>query len=193
MQGDALLHLAHPASTTLSRSRVVYACNYDNKWDDSPFQPQLLRLLARCMPRGALLVTFTSMMRSGRRFSAAERALRAGDGECLAALGLAPSEDGGFPALPQLMDTSLAGEGVSSSAFYHSSLCVEVSGGWPEGVGGEAAWRAGTLQARLDMLRSAEHDEVVTNTFLRGRLTQAYAAVKYIIDSRKGLAHTHHA
>ena len=193
--GDFFRTLADPAFPHLNQTRVVYCCNYENKWESGGFQSKVSRLLARCLPRGSLLVTLSPFL-SGKRNSAytkEERTAREGDLQILEGplAGDYAAPPGGWegviPVLPQLIDRSLSlTPGKTAQSFFHTCLFVEVSGGWPtvEDGGGSGAWDTADLEGRMRMLESDRWDSMVTNTWLRGRLTPQYASVRFIINAR---------
>jgi hypothetical protein len=180
--GDARALLAAPGASPLPRARVVYLSNFDNLWLASGFQDQLARLLARSLQPGALVVSMSSL--TPRRFLPAQRAPRAGDDALLAAAELELEPLGAARLLPvrkQLMDAPLLNK--RGDTFSTPNLFVEVAGGWPAGLPGDD-WDTAGAARRGELLCDKTWDDVVANTWLRGRLLAPYAAVRYVVEAR---------
>jgi hypothetical protein len=162
--GDARQVFTQPSSA-LHHARVVYCNNFGGVWADGGLQEEISRLLARVLPRGSIVVACTAF--SGRRFSDAERA-----------------PPGGGPPLedrPLLRESPCNGRG---DIFYYANLYVEIAGGWPQGLPGDD-WDTATPARREELLRDKKFDDAVAHTWLSGRYTKQYDAVKYIIDKKQ--------
>jgi len=194
---DVLCARGSPAA----RCRVVLANNFGGVWADTErmakgavsFQTQLVRLLARALRPGTLLVSASrlSESRTRQRARAPMAAFATAAGGAAAqptsSSSASSSSSSSSPTaaaapLPVLVDSMVL---ERPDAYFTTQLFFEVCGGWREDAGDN--WARLDAPARRALLLDDAFDEEVEACWQRGRARPEYAALAALLGRREQL------